>query len=58
MIFIINLSHAKFVMWGNVHILTTNVAGALAQVLPRPQLIFPSKTWFFGIYLKLGVEII
>jgi hypothetical protein len=21
----------------------------LAQVLPRPQLIFPSKTWFFGI---------
>jgi hypothetical protein len=24
----------------------------LAQVLPRPQLIFPSKTWFFGIYLK------
>ncbi len=21
-----------------------------AQVLPRPQLIFPSKTWFFGIY--------
>ncbi len=24
----------------------------LAQVLPRPQLIFPSKTWFFGIYLS------
>ncbi len=24
----------------------------LAQVLPRPQLIFPSKTWGFGIYLK------
>ncbi len=24
----------------------------LAQVLPRPQLIFLSKTWFFGIYLK------
>ncbi len=24
----------------------------LAQVLPRPQLIFPSKTWFFGIYLN------
>jgi len=23
----------------------------LAQVLPRPQLIFASKTWFFGIYL-------
>jgi hypothetical protein len=23
----------------------------LAQVLPHPQLIFPSKTWFFGIYL-------
>ncbi len=22
----------------------------LAQVLPRPQLIFSSKTWFFGIY--------
>jgi hypothetical protein len=22
------------------------------QVLPRPQLIFPSKTWFFGIYLN------
>jgi hypothetical protein len=21
------------------------------QVLPRPKLIFPSKTWFFGIYL-------
>jgi hypothetical protein len=25
----------------------------LAQVLPHPQLIFPSKTWFFGIYLKI-----
>ncbi len=24
----------------------------LAQVLPRPQLIFPSKTWFSGIYLN------
>jgi len=24
----------------------------LAQVLPRPQLIFPSKTWFLGIYLN------
>jgi hypothetical protein len=24
----------------------------LAQVLPRPQLIFPSKTWFFGTYLN------
>ncbi len=24
----------------------------LAQVLPPPQLIFPSKTWFFGIYLS------
>jgi hypothetical protein len=24
----------------------------LAQVLPSPQLIFPSKTWFFGIYLN------
>jgi hypothetical protein len=24
----------------------------LAQVLPRPQLIFPSKTWFFGTYVN------
>ncbi len=24
----------------------------LAQALPRPQLIFPSKTWFFRIYLN------
>ncbi len=24
----------------------------LAQVLPHPQLIFPSKTWLFGIYLN------
>ncbi len=24
----------------------------LAQLLPRPQLIFPSKTWFFEIYLN------
>ncbi len=24
----------------------------LAQVLPHPQLIFPSKTWFFGTYLN------
>ncbi len=24
----------------------------LAQALPRPQLIFPSKTWFLGIYLN------
>ncbi len=23
-----------------------------SQVLPHPQLIFPSKTWFFGIYLN------
>jgi hypothetical protein len=22
------------------------------QVFPRPKLIFPSKTWFFGIYLN------
>ncbi len=22
-------------------------------MLPRPQLIFPSKTWFSGIYLKI-----
>jgi hypothetical protein len=26
--------------------ITTSAACALAQVLPRPQLIFPSKTWF------------
>ncbi len=24
----------------------------LAQVLPCPQLIFPSKTWYIGIYLN------
>jgi hypothetical protein len=24
----------------------------LAHMLPHPQLIFPSKTWFFGIYLN------
>jgi hypothetical protein len=30
----------------------TSVACAVAQVLPRPQLIFPSKTWFLGIYLN------
>jgi hypothetical protein len=24
----------------------------LAQVLPHPQLIFPSKTWFSGMYLN------
>jgi hypothetical protein len=24
----------------------------LVQVLPRPQLLFPSKTWFFGIHLN------
>ncbi len=28
----------------------------LAQVLPRPQLIFPSKTWFFGIYLNFQLQ--
>ncbi len=28
----------------------------LAQVLPRFQLIFPSKTWFFGIYLNFQWE--
>jgi hypothetical protein len=27
------------------------------QVLPRPQLIFPSKTSFFEIYLNLVAEI-
>jgi hypothetical protein len=26
----------------------------LAQVLPCPQLIYPSKTWFFGIYLNFS----
>jgi hypothetical protein len=33
---------------------TTSVAWYVpfAQVLPCPQLIFPSKTWFFGIYLN------
>jgi hypothetical protein len=30
-----------------------SVASALGpQVLPCPQLIFPSKTWSFGIYLN------
>jgi len=24
----------------------------MVQVLPDPQLLFPSKTWFFGIYLN------
>jgi hypothetical protein len=24
----------------------------MAQVLPHPQLIFPSKTWVIGIYLN------
>jgi hypothetical protein len=27
-------------------------AGSLWPELPCPQLIFPSKTWFFGIYLN------
>jgi hypothetical protein len=26
------------------------------QMLPRPQLIFPSKTWFFGIYLNFQCQ--
>ncbi len=30
----------------------TSVAVLLAEVLPRFQLIFPSKTRFFGIYLN------
>jgi hypothetical protein len=25
-------------------------------VLPRPQLIFPSKTWFSGIYLNFQLQ--
>ncbi len=28
----------------------------LAQVLPRPQLISPSKTWFFGSYLNFQLH--
>jgi hypothetical protein len=28
----------------------------LAQVLPRPQLIFPSKTWFSEIYLNFQLQ--
>jgi hypothetical protein len=38
----------------NVHCrsVDTSVATPLAQVLPHPQLIFPSKTWFFEIYLN------
>ncbi len=28
----------------------------LAQLLPRPQLIFPSRTWFFGIYLSFQLK--
>jgi hypothetical protein len=27
------------------------------QVLPLSQLIFPSKTWFFGIYLNFQQQI-
>jgi hypothetical protein len=25
-------------------------------VLPDPQMIFPSKTWFFGIYLNFQLQ--
>ncbi len=35
-----------------LHFIVTTVAQPLAQALPRPQLIFPSKTWFLRIYLK------
>ncbi len=31
---------------------STSVTCAVAQVLLCPQLIFLSKTWFFGIYLN------
>jgi hypothetical protein len=36
----------------NAHLPNTGVSWTLAQALPRPQLIFPSRTWFFGIYLN------
>jgi hypothetical protein len=35
--------------------MTTSVACAVAQVLPCPQLIFPSKTWFFGKLFEFSV---
>ncbi len=34
----------------------TSVPVPLAQVLPHPQLIFPSKTWFFEIYLNFQLQ--
>ncbi len=38
--------------WGVIsYVLVWHVP--LAQVLPCSQLIFPSKTWFFGTYLKI-----
>jgi hypothetical protein len=49
----INLPHISISM-GFEYLLAWLVP--LAQVLPRPQLIFPSKTWFFGIYLNFQWE--
>jgi hypothetical protein len=39
--------------WGVIsYVLVWHVP--LAQVLPCSQLIFPSKTWFFGTHLKFS----
>jgi hypothetical protein len=40
-------------IWIKISLLTiTRVACAIGPSVTRPQLIFPSKTWFFGIYLN------
>jgi len=45
------------IILGFRYVVDTSVACAIGpsvtQVLPHPQLISPSKTWFFGIYLNL-----
>jgi hypothetical protein len=33
MIFVTNLLHAKFMMWGNVHTIITNVACAIGPIV-------------------------
>jgi hypothetical protein len=39
-------------MNGDYFIIETNVACAVGPSVLHPQLTFPSKTWFFGIYLN------
>jgi hypothetical protein len=59
MISIINLLHAKFVMWGNVYIITTNVTCAVGPSVTASSTDFSFQNLgFWNLFEFLGAEII